>query len=285
MRVLIVLLVATLASAEGMTAEEVYDLDKAGVPAWFLVPWVRGDGAEAVDTGHILDMQELGTSDAVVAELMTLDSARRDPNPPACAVLVVVNRTGAPIGLRVEERQVRLETKPGEGSPTVADGAEARVPVDAVRHEVRLDGRATGLRLTPIADDVRLEILPKLETGHGPRARVTRGHVGLFEGPLVQPPAEPSEFLDANPAEVWSCQVHGDVKKAKRGVCPVCRRVLVKRRDPNVPPSIPPFLGGPDPQDWDPSSPPIFVCPGHPEVWSRSPGACPMCGSEMQLIK
>ncbi|GEM_PF-5345383 len=284
MRALLILLVASIASAEGMTAEEIYELDKAGVPASLLVAWVRGDGAEAVDTGHILDMQELGTSDAVVEELMVLDSARHDPSP-ARAVLVVVNRTGAPLGLRIEERQVRLETKPGEGSPTVADGAEARVPVDAVPHEVRLDGRPSGLRVTPLADDVRLELLPKLEGGHGPRARVTCGHVGLFEGPLVQPPLEPSEFRDTNPAQVWSCQVHGDVKKARRGVCPVCRRILVLRRDPNVPPSIPPFLGGPDPEDWDPTSAPIFVCPGHPELWSRSPGNCPMCGVELQLIR
>lgn len=280
---ILVLIMASSPLVAGLDAEDIFELDRAGVPAWALVPWIRAGGAEGIDSDMILDMQELGTSDAVVAELMRLEVARRDPGRPARAILVIQNRTGAPIGVHVEGREIRLEAAPNEDGPRLGDGDEARIPVDAVRHEVLLDGRPTGLGVTPVADDTRLEVLARVEGGHGLRARVERGHRGLFEGPLLQPPRDPDVFVDE--AEVWSCQAHSEVKRPRRGVCPTCGRPLVKRRDPNTPPSIPPFMGGDDPQDWDPSVPLVFVCPAHPELWARAPGKCPLCGVEMQPLK
>lgn len=273
---------ALAAHAGDLTPEEVYELGRAGVPDVLLVAWLRADGGAGIDAQHILDLQQLHAPPAVVAELMRIDAARHDPKAPARAKVVVANRTGKPLGVSLDGRTLVLSTAPPDGAEQLAAGAQAPLDVEAVRLAVRLDGRDTRVRIDAVeGEETRLEVRAA-ETGIS-HARISRGLIGLFEGPLFPDWVKVPKPLD--PTTVWSCQVHGDVALAKAGACPICGRMLIRRRDPAVAPAIPPFLGGDDPQDWDPSRPVIFVCRAHPEMWSRTPGRCPLCGVEMQQIK
>ncbi len=273
---------ALVVHAGQLTPEDLHELGRAGVPDVLLVAWVRADGGAGIDAQHILDLQDLHAPAAVVAELMRLEAARNDPRPPARARIVVANRTGKPLGVSPAGRTIALSSAPPDGAEQVAAGAEAPLDVEAVRLEVRLDGRDTHVRIDAVAgEETRFEV--RAAEAGVPHARIARGPLGLFEGPLFPDWAKVPKPHD--PTSVWSCQVHGDVALAKAGFCPICGRTLVRRRDPAVAPAIPPFLGGEDPQDWDPAHLVIYVCRAHPEMWSRSPGKCPLCGVEMTQIK